>query len=234
MMALARTRRRRTGGFTLVEALVSSFIFIFLLAAVYESLSDSISFQGVQKTYAQMQMDARRALERMSSELRMAGRFSNPVPGQPAYPYIFTNGAAVGGFAALSHSAPVQHLAPGNPAFGDVREIAFKIPEDVDGDGLLTAEATGEIEWSTDIYSYVLVTDPNGINVLQRRSGTTVTDTIARYVERLTVNTIDTDPSIGLNEIVITIYMARPDNTGQWLQANLTGCVTMRNTEEVN
>jgi len=234
MKAILLRRRQARAGFSLVEALVSSFIFVSLLVAVYAALGDSISFSGVQDTYAQMQMDAKRALERMSTELRMTGRFDNPIPGQPGYPYIFFDGKALGTFEPLRHDAPARHLAPGNPAYGETREPGFKIPEDLDGDGLLTDAATGNIEWTDHDISYALITDPNGINVLYRSVDGNPTDILARYVERITFDTIDTDASIDLNEIVITVYMARPDNDGNWLQTTLSTCVTMRNTEEVH
>jgi len=236
MSAIAKldARRRRRRGFSLVEALVSSFIFVTLMVAVYAALSDALDFHGIQGTFIKMQMDGRRALERMSGELRMTGRFDNPVAGEPGYPYVFTNGVASDIFAPLSHPAPVRHLPPGDPASGDVRSIVFKTPEDVDGDGLLTASATGDIEWTDDDISYVLVSDAAGTNILERRVNNVTTDVIARGIERITFDTIDTDPAVDFDEIVITIYMARQTPRGSWLQANLTTCVTMRNTEEVN
>ena len=228
-----RMRRRGRAGFSLVEALVSSFIFVALLIAVYAALTDAMGFQGIQGTYVKMQMDGRRALDRMANELRMTGRFNNAVPGEPGYPYIFTNGLAFDMFAANSHALPVKHMPVGNPANGDIREIVFKVPRDVDGDGLLTAAATGKIEWSVEDISYVVETDTSGINVLERREDGVVTDIMARYVERVTFDTIDTDATVDINEIVITLYMAREAPKGVWLQCNLSTCVTMRNTEEV-
>ncbi len=229
-----RARARRATGFSLVEALISSFIFVSLLIAVYGALSDSMKFHGVQGTFIKMQMDGRRALERMASELRMAGRIDNPVEGEPGYPYVFTNGVALDTFAANSHPAPTRHLDPANPASGDVSSIVFRLPADEDGDGLLTEAATGDIEWGSDDICYALVTDTTGTNVLERRVNGVPTDIIARYVERVTFATIDTDAAVDFNEIVITLYMARQTPSGQWLQANLTTCVTMRNTEEVD
>lgn len=226
-------RRSRHGGFSLVEALVTSFIFISLLVAVYSALGDATSFYDVQGTLIKMQMDGRRALDKMASELRMAGRFPNAAPGEPGYPYVFTNGAATGAFADESHTPAQSHLPAGNPASGDIREIVFKIPQDVDGDGLLTVAGTGKIEWSADDISYVIESDAAGINTLERRQAGVVTDILARYVERITFDTIDTDSTVDINEVVITLYMARQTPGGQWLQTNLSSCVTMRNTEEV-
>jgi len=233
MKRTRNTLRRRQAGFTLLEAVVSSVILVSMLVAIYGALSSSWSSYGTQSTYAKMQMDARRALERVAEELRMAGRVPNPAPGQPDYPYTFVNGSALGTFnQPARHPAPVQHVEPGTPAFGDCREIAFLIPEDLDGDGLLTSAATGDIEWSDYDLSYVPVTGPDGNNRLERWEDDRPTDVLATYVERVTFDTIDTDPSIHFNEIVVTIYMARPTpEKGVWLQTQLSTTVKMRNTD---
>ena len=229
-------RNRRAGGtgFSLVEALMSSLIFVALLVAVYSALTDAMSVNDIQGTYVRMQMDGRRALERIAAELRMTGRFDNPAPGQPGYPYVFPDGDPFGVFTYLKHDPPARHLPAGNAANGETREIAFKVPRDEDGDGLLTEAATGDIEWCDEDISFALVTDATGMNVLERREDGVTTDILARYVERITFDTIDTDPAVDMNEIAVTLYMAREAPEGVWLQTNLTTCVTMRNTEEVN
>ena len=234
MKTLRRKRNAKLSGFSLVEALMSSIIFVALLMAVYGALGDADSFSGVQGTYAKMQMDARKVLNKMASDLRMTGWVDNADPTQPSYPYVFTNGVATGAYACESHVPPVQHVGASSPAFGPVREIVFKIPEDLDGDGLLTDASTGNIEWSNYDVSYVLETDAAGINILYRRENQVITETLARYVERITFDTIQTDPAVDMNEIVITVYMARPTPKGLWLETNLSTCVTMRNVEEVN
>jgi Tfp pilus assembly protein PilW len=222
-------RSSRQRAFSLVEALITSLIFVSLLVAVYEALGDSLSFSGVQSTYTSMQMEARKALDKMSNEIRMSGWVTTPAQ----FPYIFTNGVATGYFASESHAAPAQHVTSGN-AFGPVTEIVFKIPQDKDGDGLLTAAGTGAIEWSTFDVSYVIESDASGINTLERRQNGVVTDILARYVERMTIATINTDATVGINEVVITLYMVRPTVRGQLLQTSLTTCVSMRNVEEVH
>jgi hypothetical protein len=119
-----------------------------------------------------------------------------------------------------------------SPAFGDVREIVFKTPFDHDGDGMLTAAATTDVEWSLFDISYVLITDAGGVNTLVRREDGVITHLIARYVERITFDTINTDGTVGFNEIMISVYMARPTPRGVWVETNMSTCVTMRNVEE--
>lgn len=233
-MGTLRRKRSKRAGFSLIEAMMSTFIFLSVLGALYGTISSGHSFVGVQDTLAKMQMDARKTLEHLTDELRMSGWRENPVVLEPDYPYIFVNGVAHGSFADESHPAPAQHVAPGNPAFGDVKEIVFKIPVDLDGNGLLTDDVTGDVEWSPWDVSYVLITSPGGVNELVRREDGVVTDILARYVERITFDNIFTDGSVRMNEITITIYMARPTPKGAWLQTTMSTIVTMRNVEDVS
>ncbi len=231
-MTRLSSRNWRKSGFSLIEAFVSTFIFLAFLAAVYGAISSSREYTDVQSTYAKMRMDAHRALDAMAFELRMSGWRDNPDPNEPDFPYVFTNGVAEGYYADESHDPPAQHIPATSPAFGDIREIVFKIPFDADADSFPTDGDTGLPEWSDFDVSYVLVTDAGGVNTLLRRQNGVMTDIIARFVERVTFNTYKTDAAVGINEIAITIYMARPVPTGAWLETNLSTVVTMRNIEE--
>jgi len=233
MKGLNGKRRGSRAGFSLVEALVSSAIFVGLLAALYGALADADRIRKVQDTIAKMEMDARRALDRVSAELRMTGRVENPAPGQPGFPYSFVNGGALGTFTPPARNDPADiHVSSDSPAFGDCIEISFLTPVDIDGDGLLTSSATGDIEWSTWHVAYVIVTGEDGINRLERWEDAVRTDILAMYAERITFDTIKTDPTVGLHEVAITLYMARPVPGGDtWLQTHLTTRVTMRNAD---
>ena len=226
-------RRRRRAGFSIVEAMVSMFIFLGFLAAVYQAVSRSRQFTDVQEALSVIQVDAEHALNRMTQELRMTAHITNPILGEPACPYVFAAGVAEGSFVAESHTPPDQHVQPTSPGFGEVREIVFKVPFDNDGNGLFTDEDTGQPEWSMFNVSYVVITEASGTNTLVRREDAVITDVICRNVERVTFDTVNTDPIVGFSEIVITIYMAKELAPGVWVETNLSTCITMRNVEEV-
>lgn len=227
-------KRKARRGFSLIEAMISTFIFLSVLGAIYGALSSGRSFAGVENTLAKIQMDARKVLDRVGGELRMAGWLDHATEGELPYPYVFVNGVAYGAYASESHAAPAQHVPATSGAFGQVREIVFKIPRDLDGDGMLTDAATGAVEWSTQDVSYVLITDAGGVNTLVRREDGVITDYIARYVERITFDTITTDATVAMNEIAITVYMARPAPGNKWLETSLSTCVTMRNVDDAS
>lgn len=233
-MRTLRKKRRARLGFSLIETLVSTFIFMACLAAVFGAIGSGRNFAGTQNALAEIQMDSRRALERISTELRMCAWLDSPFVGEPRCPYVFVNGDAKGSYGTESHAAPAQHVAPGDPAFGDVKGLAFKIPRDLDGDGLLTNALTGEIEWTPNYISYSVITSAGGVNTLVRREAGVVTDRIASYVERVTFDTIYTDPTIGMNDIVVTLYMAKPTNRGVWVDAIMSTVVSMRNVDDAS
>jgi len=229
-----RKKRRNLGGFSLIEALVSTFIFLAFMAAVFSAVNSSRGFAGVQDTLAKMQMDSRKVLERIGTELRMAGWLDGPAVGDPPLPYVFFDGNAEAPYSICGHEPAAQHVPATSPAFGDVRELVFRRPVDQDGDGLLTNGTTGEVEWSPYYIAYALITDAGGVNTLVRTEDGVITDIMARYVERITFNTIYTDGSIAMNDIVITIYMAKPTPRGEWLQTSMSTCITMRNVDDAS
>lgn len=89
-MKLARRRAARRG-YTIIELMFSLVIFLFCIVALLNALSDSMYHYTVQADYAIMQMDARRALETIARDVRMAGHIEDPSSGIE-YPYTFTNG----------------------------------------------------------------------------------------------------------------------------------------------
>jgi len=240
-----RTRRSKAAGYTVIELMVSMVLFLACLLGVLNALSDSMYHYSVQGTYAVMQMDARKALEAVSKDLEMAGRIRS-ADNKIEYPYTFVDGGPTASCVDLSgagtntftvpaaHAPAVQHLTAGAPAFGPNREIGFKIPWDVDGDGFPTNKTTGDIEWSPSDVSYVVVTAANGVNQLQRWYGNKCTDVIGDYFERITFDTVRTDATIDWNGVVVTVYMAKPTTRGVWLQTQLSTIVKMRNTAQLS
>jgi len=236
--------RSKSSGYSIIELMVSMVLFLACLVGVLGALSDSMYHYSVQGTYAVMQMQARKALETVSKDLRMAGRIRS-IDNVIEYPYTFVNGGPTatcvsvdGGSAATftvpaAHPAAVHHVAAGAPSSGDVREIGLKVPADVDGDGYPTSAATGDVEWSPYDVSYVVVTNASGINQLQRWRDGACSDIIADYVERITFDTVRTDATIDWNGVVVTIYLACPTSRGVWLQTQLSTVVKMRNTAQM-
>ncbi len=116
-------------GLTLVEVLIASAIStvtIGLMLGIYMANSD---FWEIKSTQADLQAQARIALERMSSELKAATRTSTQNP------------------------SPNLDI----PSHPNNKDINFCLPADNDGNGLIT-DAAGNIEWDTNSvikYQYI-------------------------------------------------------------------------------
>jgi len=231
-MSTARTHRLTLArrGTTLLETMICVVLFAFLMLAIYWVLQGSWGLYQGGVTHSELQELGRKAMARILGDVREAGQIDN-WPDED-YPYIFTDGNATGAFADHAH-APALHAeaGPGRFGYGPSGEIVFKQAEDVDGDGYPTDAATGEIEWSDDEISYVLVTGAHGVNELQRRVNAGSAALIARHVERVTFDSYLTDPAVGFNQIRIRLHLRRQTASGKTVRAFLTATATMRNTQ---
>ena len=180
---------------------------------------------------ADIEERGRIALMSIADEIKQAGYFTDPDNGR-SYPYIFDEGAPESPFYAYYHT-PAQHDAePDTAAYGPTREIVFRMADDLDGDGYLTASDTGAIEWGPDEIAYVLVTSPDGVNQIERRVNNGSPQVVARNVERLCFDDIDTDPAVPYGQIRVTLHMRRTTSDGRVVKTSYSTLVKMRNYEE--
>ena len=120
---------KKKRGFTLVEALVASSIFLVILSIMYGIYASGLDIWGTGRYKAELQAAARLALERMVSELRQTTRTStqNPSPNLTI------------------------------PSVPNNKQVLFYLPQDKNGDGYIT-DANGNVEWDTNSqirYRYV-------------------------------------------------------------------------------
>jgi hypothetical protein len=119
---------------------------------------------------------------------------------------------------AVHAHAPAAKLAqPGDPDFGPNHEIVFVIPDDANGDGVPDIDANGDIVWSTDQISYVLVTRADGNNYVERRRNGVNNQKVVMNVERLVFD--DTTSSGGgaavqVDTVRIQIHLRQVDPQG--------------------
>jgi len=114
-------KRKANLGFTLVEILVVSVIFIVVLGIMYGIYISGLDVYETGSYQADLQAQARIALNYMVSELRNATRIS------------------------IQNPSPNLSI----PSVPNNKQIYFYLPEDKDHDGLIT-DANGQIEWDTN------------------------------------------------------------------------------------
>lgn len=170
-------------------------------------------------------------------------------------PYLWADeGDARGVFAGLSH-APAQHAANVNDEeFQATREICFlplgsyvtspTVPPIANVQwttGTLGADSSVVLPVQWQLVSYELESDGNGVNHLRRRVrnvtpatmaiGNVISDTsLARFVEAVRFDTAQTDPSLALYTVKVTIWLRKTSPSGQALKAKVQSRVKLRNS----
>ncbi len=110
-------------GFTLIEVLVASSIFVVVLGMIYSSYRAGLDLWENAESTTDLESQARQAMTFMVSELRNATRTSTQNP------------------------SPNANITSGP----NLKQIDFVLPEDANGDGYIT-DSNGAIEWDTNTH----------------------------------------------------------------------------------
>ncbi|MBK7876035.1 MAG: hypothetical protein IPJ77_09825 [Planctomycetes bacterium] len=233
-----RQRRRSGSGFSLVEMTIGVAVLFVLGAGLTLSMTSLRRLTQASSTDAKLQDEASRALAAITRDLRRSG-FVVP-DGVHAFPYVFADGDATGDFSEHAH-APASHAAQaGDADFGPTREIVFLLPQDLDDDGdpdtgLLPdgrpdLDASGDLVWSVDEISFVLVTGADGVNVLERRVNAADGRSVARNVERVTFDTSAEDPVlVPFGAVRVRLWLRQLDERGALHRHVVEQTVRLRN-----
>jgi type II secretory pathway pseudopilin PulG len=174
--------------FSLVEVLVASFIFTILGSLVALYLAQGIQSWEVGITQADLQAQARPAMDKMLRELKNATRTDAGIP------------------------SPQLSI----PAAPDNNSITFYLPQDQDGDGTII-DATGNIEWNTDnpikyqrdasLNQLIRTVEDDTGNVLSR-------EILCTDVSSVEFIDASIDSSLFLNELKIILDLQKITNHG--------------------
>jgi prepilin-type N-terminal cleavage/methylation domain-containing protein len=167
-------------GFTLVEVLMASFIGAMVIGVLFAVFSAGNDLYEVKRTQADLQGQARNALDEMSSELKQATRASNQTPS----PNLFF------------------------PTSPDNRNIDFCLPMDLDANGYLT-NTNGTIEWDTTNHIQYLY-NATGRQIIRMKNGVdkTLANNVldVRYIDI----TYDSSLAINELKIVLSLSKTTP------------------------
>jgi len=214
-------------GFSLPEVLVVSSILLVVGGAVTASLASLRHLTVTGGEVAELAERGERAMHRIIEDMRRSG-FADV--GGVAYPHLFDDGGAEDPFDAHAHPPAAKEAAAGDPDFGPNREIVFLLPADDDGDGVPDVDDQGRLVWGGDEVSYVVLTGPDGVNVLERRVNAAASVPVARHVERIAFDDATSSGfQVPLRSVRIRLYFRDRDSEGRAYRYSRECTVRLRN-----
>ena len=226
-MSSPRARLPFRAGFALLELMIGVLILLLLIGGLTQSLRSLSQGSAQSDVDAELQTQAERALRAVIGSLKPSGVVT---VGGNSFPYLFQDGNATGAYAASAHAAPVHSAHSGDPDFGPNQEIVFVQPADVNADNRPDLDGSGQMVWSTDQYSYVVVARPDGTNVLQRRINGGSIRVIASHIERIAFDdNASSLYTVPLRAIRVRIWLRKLDDRGSLHRYFTEAVVKLRN-----
>jgi hypothetical protein len=169
-------------------------------------------------------------------------------------PYLWAaEGSPNGAFISCGHTVANHQADSSDEEFGATREMSLVTLGDYVKSGVApsstvqwsagalgaTATIVMPVQWQ--VISYELFTDSDNVNRLKRlvrplNSATfgigavSSTTTLAQYVEAVRFDTAQTDASLALYTVKITIWLRKQTPSGQTIQAKVQAHVKLRNS----
>lgn len=233
-------RRGRRAGLSLVEVLLALGVSAVLVSTLVTSRRDSSSEHRELHDRVGLRLEASRILREVSDLLENSARID--VNGNGAfdagdYPYFWNDGAANtaphGGFYAYldpANPAAASQAGPDQEGKGPSREIAFRLPCDVDGLGRSISCVTGRIDRDADTFAIVLVPGPLGNELQLRRYDRTralvSTRILGREVDRVVFEPLPDESNPVM--LGVTVWMRKAGGEKSSCGVRQSCSVTMR------
>lgn len=223
----AARKGARAAGFTVLELMIVGLILTLVLATFGRAAVSMQRAKEVVEVRTRLQEEALRALSTILDDLRRSGFVTANGVNYPAFP---VDGVPPAAFAVHAHAAPNEGAEPGDPDFGPNREIIFPLPADADADGRPDVDATGELVWDARDFSYVLVTDVDGVNRLERRIDAAQARRVADHVERVVFDdSASTGFQLPFDSVRVRVWLRMRGDDGTEYRHWFEGFVRLRN-----
>jgi prepilin-type N-terminal cleavage/methylation domain-containing protein len=244
-------------GFTLLESIIVLVLSLVIFGTFSLSVSDAVDFSTHNVGAADLQEIGRRTMDIIKRDVAATGWLADAATGIDL-PSVGSNGncdAALQpefehdaiALAALAATFPVPapwptpanppaFVAPGNELepFG-IREIVFRLPQDIDGDGRIVDAGTNTIEWSPNLTGFLMIPNAQGTLNLVRRvvdpAGNITDETICRFVEAMTFDTSATKNLLPTDAVEIHLHLLRVNSRGLPQRVHLATTIAMRNSQ---
>jgi len=220
---MSRPARSALRGLGLLELLLAVVVLAIFLGSLALTSSSMLRMSVASDVRSKAQELGATTLLAILDDLRVSGRLA-------PFPYLFVDGAADAPFDAHDHAPAVEHASAGDPDFGPNREIVFLHPADDDRDGAPDFDADGGLVWGAREISYVLVTESDGVNALERRLDGRTERVLARHVERVLFDDYESSGfEVPLGSIRARLWFRVPDGAGGFLRHQVEATVGLRN-----
>ena len=215
-------------GFSILDMMLALGIFTILLATFGGTVTSMVRSRQNLETETRLHTAGAEAIRSIVSDLRRSGRVT--VNGLD-YPFLFTDGESLDvNFAEHDHEPATNTAIVGDWDFGPNREIVFLQPADADFDGRPDVDANGELEWSDTEVSYVVVTDENGVNHLQRRENGDNPTNVVSDVSRIVFDDFDSSGfEVPLDSVRVQVFFRATDAFGMLHKQRVQATVRLRN-----
>lgn len=233
---MKRIQHSARAGFTLAEVVIAALILALLAGSLLGALDDLRSMTVTGSVDSKLQDSGERALMRIIEDLKRSG--ARRLGGKD-YPYVFDGGVPANGFPvgnplndfdAHAHVPNQQMAQAGDLDFGLSREIVFIQPADANGDERPDVDANGEMVWNLAEFSYVLVTRPDGINYLERRTNGANPQRVATFVERVVFDNWESSGfAIPQDSVRVQVFLRQRDGKGMMHRYTAQAVVKLRN-----
>ncbi len=220
-------QRAPGAGFTVLEMMIVGVILMLVVATFGRAAVSMQRAKEVVEVRTRLQEEGLRALSTILGDLRRSGFVATNGVNYPAFPI---DGVPPAAFAVHAHPAPTEGAAPGDPDFGANREIIFALPGDADADGRPDIDANGDLDWDERDFSYVLVTDVDGVSRLERRIDAAQGRRIADHVERVVFDdSASTGFQLPFDSVRVRLWLRMRGDDGTEYRHFIEGFVRLRN-----
>lgn len=201
-------------GFTVLEALISSTLFVVIMGGFALSLLASQRARKSVETSAMLNQGALEVVEIVRRELSRSG-YEN------GFPLTYDGAEVASDYPLFEHAAPHGALAR--------CDVVYRLPADEDGDGWPDVDVNGNVAWEEDPRAFVLVPNEQGSNDFVRVAADGTTATVARNVESVTYsNPSETQFAIPLDCTRVEVVM-RATSDGVPERLSLSAVVKLGN-----
>lgn len=227
MMINEGSPRFRRRGVTLLEMSISISLLVVVLGSLAWAMTGLRGLASSGNSRAALQTAGQFALEEMLEEMTRSGIVEFDAV---RYPVIFEDGDPGPNHPGLEHPVADENAQLGEPDFGPDREVIILLPLDADGNRRPDLDGNGELLWSPEEISYVVVTRADGENYLERRVDGARPRIVCRFVERLIIDDAESSGfEIPLGCVRIRLFLRHRDGRGTVHRYFTEGVVALRN-----